>query len=309
MIKKKQKKLVHFYMISDIMAITAAFFFSFWLRFHWSIVPAEKGIPTVEKYLIIIPILLLAHIVHFSYQGFYKIKLRRNRLDDLFLVVLNSLVTVVIVILAFSFFRSYSYVDFEISRMFLVVYFIVSIIFIFIFRLNVFLLYKQINLKKNGNSHILIIGDGELGQTMSRNLEKYSHFGIEVCGYLTKGAKKSSLGTFDDFEKVVKRYKITDIFITLALEDSKQIADLIKRANNMMIDVKLIPDIIYLASIHSGLEHIEGIPVINLDVTPVSGWGALFKRLFDIVLSLIGFIIFHPFLIGVPINLVNGHQP
>lgn len=302
MIKRMQKKLIHYYMVSDILTILGAFFFCFWLRFLSGVFPTPKGIPSLRQYLVVVPVLLLAHIIHFSYQGFYKIRLRRNRLDDLFLVVLNALVTVVLVVLVFSFFRSYSYVNFEISRLFLIIYGVFFILFIYLSRLYIFKLFRRVCLRKNGLSRIMIVGDGELGRLTGENLQKYSHFGLEVQGFLTRSRKKKSLGTFTEFEETIRKHRITDVFITLPLEDSKLIARLIRQANVLMVNVKLIPDIIYLASLRTGLEHIEGIPVINLDATPVSGWGLLFKRAFDILVSLAGILVFLPF--GIIIALV-----
>ena len=70
--------------LSDVLAIVIGFFVSFWLRFHSGLLRVPKGIPRFSSYLIIIPFLLFIHLVYFSYQGFYRFKLRRNRLDDLF---------------------------------------------------------------------------------------------------------------------------------------------------------------------------------------------------------------------------------
>ena len=129
MIKKRRKQLVNFYILSDFIAIIAAFNVSFWLRFHSGLIAAPKGVPEYQGYLIAIPILILLHVVHFSYQGYYKIRLRRNRLDDLFLVLLNTVVTAFLMLMIFSYFKSYQLVNFEISHVFLLVYIHLVILF------------------------------------------------------------------------------------------------------------------------------------------------------------------------------------
>ncbi|MCU0286561.1 MAG: hypothetical protein MUF15_09190 [Acidobacteria bacterium] len=107
MIKKKRKQLTQFFIVSDLTAIILSFYLTFWIRFQTGLLGAPKGIPEFKNYVLIIPFLILAHMVHFSYQGYYRVKLRRNRLDDLFLVVLNTIVTVFIVLLIFSYLKSY----------------------------------------------------------------------------------------------------------------------------------------------------------------------------------------------------------
>jgi exopolysaccharide biosynthesis polyprenyl glycosylphosphotransferase len=57
----------------------------------------------------------------------------------------------------------------------------------------------------------------------------------------------------------------------------------------------VVPDIIQITSLKAGMEHIEGIPIINLGDIPLQGWPLLFKRAFDILVSLVGLILLLPF--------------
>jgi exopolysaccharide biosynthesis polyprenyl glycosylphosphotransferase len=71
---------------------------------------------------------------------------------------------------------------------------------------------------------------------------------------------------------------------------------LIESGNNLLIDIRLVPDILQLASLKAGLEHLEGLPIINLGDIPLEGWPALSKRLFDLLVSLVGLLLSLPFL-------------
>lgn len=307
MIKKRRKQLTTFYIISDIAAIILSFNLTFWLRFSSKWIAAPKGIPEYGQYLIIIPFLLLAHIIHFSYQGFYKIRLRRNRLDDLFLVVLNTITTVFIVILIFSYLSRYGHVDFEISRIYLVLYTPIAIAVIFGFRTIVFGIFRKIYIKRNGVSKVLIAGTGELALRTAENLKKYSHFGIEIAGFLDAKAstKEGVLGSFSELSNVISNYGITDLVIALSSKEYKTIMKLIETANNYMIEVRIVPDILQMFSLKAGMEHIEGIPVINLGDIPLRGWQLLFKRIFDFLFSLVILILISPifFVIAVLIKI------
>lgn len=294
MIKRKRKKLIQIYFISDILAICATFFITYWFRFQSTLVPTPKGIPGFKKYLIVIPFLLLAHLIHFSYQGYYKIKLRRNRLDDLFLVVLNTIVTVLIILLIFSYFRSYRFIGFDISRLFLVIYIPIAIFLIFGSRLLIFSLFRRMVLRSNGISKVLIAGDGELARLTAEKLNKYKHFGIEVAGFLSPRKSRETLGSYKDLTKIVHKYGITDLFVALSLKEYETIMKMIEEGNNLLIDVKLVPDILQITSLKSGMEHLEGIPIINLGDIPLYGWGLFFKRSFDFLSSLFGIAVLSP---------------
>ncbi len=303
MIKRSRKKMIRFYSISDIAAIILGFHLTFWFRFYSGVIPSPKGIPDYRQYLIVIPFLVIVQLFYFSYQGYYRIKLRRNRLDDLFLVVVNSTVSAFIIILIFSYLKSYQFVHFEVSHLFAFIYVPLSVAFIFGFRILIFRIFKNIFLRRNGISRILIAGTGDLAVAVAEKLKHYSHFGIEVAGFLcpVKGQKEQKdirmrvLGHFNDLERVVKKHEITDLFIALSLKEYNTIMSLIEVANNLLIDIRLVPDILQIASLKAGMEHIEGIPTINLGDIPLQGWGLFLKRCFDILVSVVGLILLSPF--------------
>ncbi len=296
MIKKRRKQLSHYYIISDFTAILISFNLTFWLRFHSGIMSAPKGVPDYKTYLILLPFLILAHVIHFSYQGYYRVKLRRNRLDDLFLVLLNTIVTAFLLILIFSYLKSYQFVDFEISHKYLIAYIPVGIFFIFCIRLAVFYTFRHAFLRKNGDSRVLIAGTNDLARMTADNLCKYTHFGIKICGFLDEEGKQGDdiLGHYDQLEELVREHRITDLVIALPSKDYKTTMSLIEKANNLLVEIRLVPDILQITSLKAGMEHIEGIPVINLGDTPMHGWPLVFKRTFDFVFSLVGVILCSP---------------
>jgi len=307
MIRGRSKQLIQFYFISDILAIALSFHLTFWLRFFSQVFSIKKGIPDYEQYLIIIPFLILAHVVHFSYQGYYRIKLRRNRLDDLFLVFLNTVVTAFIILLIFSYLSSYKFISFDISRLYLILYVPLAVLFIFGLRLLIFKMYQRVFLKKNGQSKILIAGSNDLAILIADKLKKYGHFGIEVCGFLSDQENDQVLGDYSKFEQIVKQYRITDLFIALPEKEYQITSQLIEIANNQLVDVKLVPDFLQMASIKARMEHIEGIPIINLGDIPLRGWGLFFKRCFDFLFCLAALILLSPvfIIIGALIKITS----
>ncbi len=296
MIKKRRIQLIRSYWFGDIISIILAFQAAFYIRFDSGLLEVPKGIPEFRYYLLVIPVLIFVHMSHFSSQGYYKIKLRRNRLDDLFLVVVNSIYSSVAVLLLFSYLKSYRFVNFEVSHFFLAVYIPCAVILIFFIRLLLFKIFRTLNMGKNGISRILIAGDGELADLMGVNLKKYSHFGIEVTGFL-RSEPEDGMGGYDDLESVVKEHGITDLFIALPLKEYSTIMKLIEKGNNLLLDIRLVPDILQIASLKAGMEHIEGLPTIALGDIPLQGYRQFFKRALDIVASFLGLVILSPLFI------------
>lgn len=296
MIRQRRKQLVPLYIISDIIVVILSVHISFWLRFRSGMFIVSKGIPAYSDYLFIIPLFIITQTVYLSAQGYYKTRLSRNRLDDLFLVFFNSIITSVIVLLLVSYLKSYKFVDFEISHLYLIIYIIISTVGIFGTRLIIFKIFKKLYSNKNGVSKVLIAGCGTMGMLVEDKLKKYSHFGIEVVGYIDDNSK-DAIGTYDDLEKIVRERGITDLFITMSLKEYKSIMKLIDVGNNLYLDIKLVPDILQIASIKAGMEHLEGIPTINLGDIPLQGWKLFLKRSFDLVFAGFGLLIISPVLL------------
>ena len=294
MIKKSRRKLVQFYFFSDVFAIAAGFLLTFWLRFHSGLLAAPKGIPVLRPYLMVLAFCVFFQVIYFASRGFYRIRLRRNRLDDLFATVINTLVCAVVTLLVFSYLNSYNFIGFEISHVFLALYVPLVTAAIFLGRLLIFRFFRHIFMRRNGISRILIAGDSELGRLMAEKLRNYAHFGIEVVGFLGEGTEADVLGGYDRLEKAVKDHQVTDLFVALPLSRIQTIESLIRRANNLLLDIRLIPDILQIASLKAGMEHIEGIPTINLGDIPLQGWRLFLKRAFDLVASFLGLVLLSP---------------
>ena len=295
MIRKQREQLARLYALSDALAVAAAFLLSFWLRFYSGLLRVPKGVPPFSSYLAAIPFLLFIHMVYFSYQGFYRFKLRRNRLDDLFSVIMNCIAATFTLLLLFSYLKSYRFIAFEISHVFLAVYAPVAVLSIFLCRALMFKVFRRLALARNGVSRVLIAGQGDLAELTAANLAKYGHFGLEVSGFLATSPGEGVLGGYADLERVVRTHGITDLFVALPLSEYGTIMKLIEDGNNLLVDIRLVPDILQLASLKAGLEHIEGLPIINLGDIPLEGWPALSKRLFDILVAACGLVLFLPF--------------
>ncbi len=296
MIKSKRRKLLDIYLLSDLIAISGSFWLTFWLRFKSSVFLSPKGVPQPEDYFILLPIFIIIQIFFLSRRQFYKISLRRNRLDDFFQIIITSLFTSILALLIISYLKSYNFIALEISHLFVIIYFFCSIIVIFSLRQIIFFIFRKTVFQNRGFSKIVIAGYNPIGRTIAETLSKYKHYGIEITGYIDlKKDSEEILGTFSEFRQLAKKMQITDLFIALPLTRYRVIVDLIEEANNNFIDVRIVPDFLQLAAVNVAMEHLEGFPVINLGATPLEGWSALLKRAIDISVALCGLIILAPF--------------
>ncbi len=70
-----------------------------------------------------------------------------------------------------------------------------------------------------------------------------------------------------------------------------------------MVDILIVPDILQFVMLRAGLESLDGIPMINLAETPLSGWYAPVKRAADIIFSVLGMLILSPLLAAIAVAI------
>jgi exopolysaccharide biosynthesis polyprenyl glycosylphosphotransferase len=78
--------------------------------------------------------------------------------------------------------------------------------------------------------------------------------------------------------------------VALPVDRHAAMVDLVKNLNNEFIDVRIVPDLLQCLTLRSGIEDLDGIPIVSLNETPMHGPAAMVKRLMDITGALVGLI-------------------
>ncbi|WP_274789238.1 undecaprenyl-phosphate glucose phosphotransferase, partial [Klebsiella pneumoniae] len=103
-----------------------------------------------------------------------------------------------------------------------------------------------------------------------------------------------------DFEKLIsdaKDGKIDRVYIALNMKDEAIIKAVVSQLTDTTCSVLLIPDIFTFNILQSRTEEINGVPVVPLFDTPLNGINMIFKRLEDIIVSLIILTVISPVLL------------
>ena len=320
MIKRKRTRLIGLFVLSDIIAIIISFFYCYVFRFYGYIIPVdpEKGIPSLKSYAVVFPLFLFIHLIIFFFQGFYKTKLRRTKIDDFFFITLNAILTILIILAILNYLYAYSqgraplfHMEFKISHWFLAVYFIVVIFMISVLRNQIYFFMKRRYAKGLNLQNALIVGAGEMGKSVARKLSQYKDLGFVVKGFLDDEKKPGEridvdggievLGSIKELEKILEKNNISDVYVALDLESYPKILETFKVVNKYAVNMRLIPDLFQLLTLKARTEDLDGFPVISIDEPPLRGVMRLFKRVIDITVSLFLLLLFSPLLLIVSV--------
>ena len=321
MIQKKRFGLVGLFVFSDVVGIIISFFYSYLFRFYAYIIPVDpaKGIPPFRQYVVVFPLFLATHLLIFYFQGFYRTRLQRARIDDFLAICLNAILTIAIDVFGImSYLYSYSQgprplfrVTFKISHGFLAVYFVVAIFLITFLRNQIFFFMKRRYAKGLNLQNVLVVGAGEMGRAVAQKILVYKDLGFRLKGFLDDdrpvGEKVEIdgavevLGRLEDLGPILEREEISEVFVALDLNNYGKILETIKVANRYVVNIRLIPDLFQLLTLKANIQDLDGFPVISIDDVALKGGKGVVKRVVDVIVSSLGLIILSPLLVVVAI--------
>jgi Undecaprenyl-phosphate glucose phosphotransferase len=307
MVRQSQGFLSQLYALVDILFIQLAFLFSWWVKFKSGLLDFESPLPF--KTYLIWGIVYSAIAVFVGYLvSFYSPK-RRKRFSFEALKIVQVHFTSIFILLGVLFVVK----EVHISRTFLVLFLLTSIIFLSIYRYVVKACLKYFREKGYNKQFVLIIGAGSLGRQFYKNLLGYPELGYEVVGFLDDFQTKHEppyahyqpiIGTIDDLEQVLQEVLIDEVIVALPLNAHHKNGQIISTCEKAGVKILIIPDFYDYLPARPYFDNFAGIPLINVRDIPLDDLKNRFlKRTFDIVFSLAAIAITGPLMLVIAIGI------
>ncbi len=104
------------------------------------------------------------------------------------------------------------------------------------------------------------------------------------------------LGSYEDLPRVLSKGRIDQVIIALPLHDSAQMESVVHSIGDSMVDIRIVPDYHRFIQLGSLIEEFDGLPVVSVASTPLSGINRIVKRGMDILLGSLFFFLSFPLL-------------
>ena len=102
------------------------------------------------------------------------------------------------------------------------------------------------------------------------------------------------LGKYDDVAQVVENYKIDEVIIAIESSEHENLKRIIEELENCRADVKIIPDMYDIISGSVKMNHLFGVPLIQIKTDLMPAWQIFAKRSLDIIVSFMFMLLFSP---------------
>jgi Undecaprenyl-phosphate glucose phosphotransferase len=104
------------------------------------------------------------------------------------------------------------------------------------------------------------------------------------------------LGGCEAVTGVLADYRVDQIFLALPLEAHHEVLKVLNAIEGELLDVKMVPDVLQFVTLRAAVEELEGLPVISLAQSPITGWARVLKRGTDLFLATLGLVVLAPVL-------------
>jgi exopolysaccharide biosynthesis polyprenyl glycosylphosphotransferase len=270
----------------DLLATYAALVLAFYLRFIIEIVPVTKGVPPFGPYLALFPIITLIWPVVFYFRGLLQGRPLRSRVEEAFAVAVAVLLAVLVLNAGLAFYREFTY-----SRLTLGFFAVLDVLLIFLERVVFWRVMARVWTLSRHRERALIAGAGELGRMVAERLAQHRELGIDLVGFLDDDAAKAGaayvgapvLGGLESLDRVVREHSVDFLYVALPVGAQHKTVRLLKSAEPLLLEVRVVPDVLQYYALRAGIEDLDGIPVINLTQIPLAGWSTLVKRVLDVI--------------------------
>ncbi|MCG3128549.1 MAG: UDP-glucose:undecaprenyl-phosphate glucose-1-phosphate transferase [Phycisphaerae bacterium] len=291
MLKQHSQLMLTLLIISDAVAITLAWLAAYWLRFTWLPVSPEKGIPALaDKYLPMLPLVVLAHLI-----TFYRIRLYRPRRErSLFSETRDILKAFVVAVVAVVMIDYALPATNKISRSFIATYAVVGAASFALFRGVVRAVLQALRRRGWNRRTAAIVGSGRSAQRLLHALRRNEWTGIEVLYFVDDAGSTDDAprlhqvpvrGPVADIRRILEREPVDAVFLALSNEQAGRAEEILEQLETSTADVRLVPDINPGFTLRPNVSELDGVAILSVRQTPMYGWNALAKRAFDVVMG------------------------
>jgi Undecaprenyl-phosphate glucose phosphotransferase len=301
MLKEHQRFFNIIFRLFDVFIIGLAWLISYPVRFiyvtEW--IPVRKGFPLYDNYLYLTFAIIILWVVSFQLAGVYQARRTQSLWPEIKNLAKASTI-------AFGIFASLTFLssDVTFSRGVMLVFFAIVNTMLLAERITLRLILRELRKRGYNQRYALIVGDNDVAQAFLERMRFHPEIGMQVAGVVRvdgeTGDSKTGLpilGQSADLTEVLQKYKIDQVFLALKSAERPFFDQLLASLVEQNVRVSVIPDIYQFVTIGCDVEEFEGMPLINLNQSPIIGWNNVAKRISDLVYATLALILFSPLML------------
>ncbi len=245
----------------------------------------------VQDLAVIAATTLLIHLIASEVSGLYR-SWRGSRLAlELYCLLLNWMYTAPLVLGAGLLTRLNAHFSYE-SK---IIWLLITPLAMGSSRVVFRLVLKGLRKRGFNTRRFAICGLNPLGLQLADNIQASQELGLELAGFFDdrpsnriKESMRRDLpraGTLNQLAEMARRGEVDMIFITFPMRAEKRIRDYLSKLSDTTASVYIVPDFFVFQMLHARWNQINGLPVVSVFETPITGIDGVLKRGFDLLMA------------------------
>lgn len=247
--------------------------------------------------------------------GLYVSRRVRTTFAELFDVCKTTAATFFVLVTLTYFVRDVRY-----SRAVLLLWALFSVGMVSVARICQKIALRRLRAQGYNLRRILVVGVGELAERVVTLVQQHGELGLRVVGLVALDEDRrlvdetfcgtQVVGTVSDIESLLMRLRVDQVLVALPMHNLGCLRGIMDTLSKETVDVRLIPDFYQYMTLCGGVEEFSGLPMINLQSTPLLGWNLVLKRAFDIAAASLGLIVCAPLCAALALAIrLSGRGP
>lgn len=278
--------------LADTLLTMLAFVLAYLVRYQleWF-----KGVEAVhaqgfEVYLPSAAGLLALQLTVFQMAGVYRIPALRGWAHEVQVVAGASMLSIMTLIIAHLFFNPLLY-----SRLVFLYTAVGMTLLMGGFRLALRGVRHHLLARNVGAERILLVGTGELGRMVMRNIVAQPDLGWQLLGFLDEGREENQgdigrfryLGPVSKLQAVLVQTQPDKVIICLPWENHRLVERALQICRERDVQTQVVPNLFQVTRNQIRLETLNGVPLLSEQTITLTGWNHWLKRGADIALLLL----------------------
>jgi len=238
-------------------------------------------------------------ILMFIYRQYY-IPRAVSRVDQFYsifaAVSIGTLLAVAISV--FSFKNSIFEVDFP--RAMIIYAWMFSIILIMLGRILHQVLRMSLRDRGYGKDRLIVVGTGETARMILQRIAWSPQLGYEVIGVIDGDSEEEQIegapiiGNPEDLPDLIEEHSVDEVIVAIPEKGHREVVRVISYCERGRVSIKVFPDFFQFIASEADIDDLGGLPLLSIRDFAMRGYMLFFKRLMDILGSIVGLIILSP---------------
>ena len=151
-----------------------------------------------------------------------------------------------------------------------------------------------------GTDRMLLVGTGETARMILQRIAWSPQLGYEVIGVIDGDAEEEHieeipiLGNPEDLPDLIDEHSIDEVIVAIPEKGHREVVRVISYCERGRVSIKVFPDFFQFIASEADIDDLGGLPLLSVRDFAMRGYMLFFKRLMDIIGSVVGLIVLSP---------------